>query len=296
MINSGKLLVHIAAHFNKERIKYLKRILDNLKTYNFSKIDIVVDTNSPETERSCEYHSIKGTIQYHIHKDLEHPFLLTWKHRENILQNINNYDFFMYTEDDILIPWEAVEKWYEDTLLLYPHGYIRGFLLVEKNSKDILMATYITKRIETSYIKNIAGHRYLLPPQPYHSCWIYTREQMMEFVHRRSWIDGNHHQWDVRERAAAGMMWSKPNRCRALIPISNDNKVLKEAFIYHLPNNFALDEGFAFAKIPANDIILNGWLGYLKGSIRIFLKHLYHKIQEGMKSMRMISSSKESFK
>jgi len=278
---SGKILIHIAFHYAEERFKYLKQLIDNFDTYRFTEIDIVIDTNSEATEKliheSAVFH--KGKLECTVHKNLSHPYLLTWQHREDMLRKINNYDFFMYTEDDILAPWKAIERWYKDTLNIYPHGFVRGFLSVEKNAEGILMATSITERFAPDLIK-IGGVKYFTLPRPYHALWIYTKEQMMEFIHHQSWKNGNHDKWGIRERAAAGMMWKGQNFCRALIPIEEENKVPEETLVYHLPNNYALDEKSRFAKIPANEIFCSS----IEWFIRKRLNEFYFFLQKSLRN------------
>ena len=40
----------------------------------------------------------------------------------------NNYTTFIYVSDDVLVPWASLLGWAEDTALLEPLGYNRGFL------------------------------------------------------------------------------------------------------------------------------------------------------------------------
>jgi hypothetical protein len=274
---AGKILIHIAFHFIERRFVYLKQIIENFDTYGFDEVDIVIDTNSEDTkklvQKSIVFH--KGKLECAVHKNLSHPYLLTWTHREDMLQKINKYDFFMYVEDDILVPWRAILLWHIDTEIICPHGFVRGFLIVEKNSVGTLMATSIKQKFSPKIIK-IKNESYFISPWPYHAFWIYTKEQMKEFITLKSWKDGNHNKWDVRARAAAGMMWKEQNCCRALVPIGEKNKILEETFVYHLPNTYTANKKSIFSKIPVNDM----FCGKIEGFARYIYRESYFQIKE----------------
>jgi hypothetical protein len=269
----GKILIHIPFHYVEDRRKYLEQLLDNFKTYKFTEVNIVIDTNSEDTKKliSVPLFFNNGKIEYVVHKNLEDPFLLTWQHRGEMLSKIDDYDFFMYVEDDILVPWKVVSCWFEDTLNIYPEGHVRGFLRVEKNTDGDLVATDIIERFAPRPIKIIGNKKYFAPPRPYHAFWIYTKEQMMEFIYLKSWKDGNHEKWGIRERAAAGMMWDEQNKCRILIPLGEKNNVLEETLVYHLPNSYALDKNSQFGKIPVRNI----FCGKVEFFVRKILKKLH---------------------
>ncbi|MGA2775368.1 MAG: hypothetical protein ABSE81_04845 [Candidatus Omnitrophota bacterium] len=260
----------------KERIHYLAKVLDNFRSYKFSEIDIVIDTNSSETEKKLPSEFICGLkIRIQVHENLKHPWLLTWQHRGNMLQNIKNYDFFMYIEDDILVQWDAIVRWYKDTLIIYPQGYIRGFLRVEKSPKGVIMSSDFGKKAYTPIFKTIENLKWFLTPAPYHAFWIYTKKQMLEFINHPAWTDGNHPEWKIRERASAGMIWKHPHEHRVLLPVDSGNKIPPDAWCYHLPNNFALDKNQFGGKIPVTRIISNRTVLFLE---RVFFIRRIKKI------------------
>ncbi len=273
----GKLLVHVTFHFAPERIVYLRQALDAIGSYAFSRVDVVVDTNS---DRSRE--AVRETVSdldlgpqvevvCRVHRDLHHPHVLTWTHRAHMREEIGRYDFFMYVEDDILVPWFAVVRWYHDTSLLYPKGLVRGFLRVEWNHKGLLVATDINKPERNPTIRTIDGRRYLRPSNPYQGLWLYTQAQTHEFLRSDSWVDPPCH-WGLREKAAAGMIFSNVPESlsvknqgrrsgppsRLLIPLNDFGTPDDGCLVYHLPNNYALqNEGqkTGFGTVPVDKVI-----------------------------------------
>ena len=127
----GSVLVHISFHYRADKVKHLKRVMRNVRSYGFSRIDVVIDTNCDESREICLRlfpSDAKVTVRCSVHYGLKHPFDLTWKHREHMGASIDHYEFFMYLEDDILVPWPAIRAWYRDTLRISPYDYSRGIL------------------------------------------------------------------------------------------------------------------------------------------------------------------------
>jgi hypothetical protein len=75
------LLVCISFHYNENRLKYLEQVVLNILSYNLNKT-IVVETNQ-EFKLAID----NNNIIINTHRDLPHPFSLTWMHRQTILNN-----------------------------------------------------------------------------------------------------------------------------------------------------------------------------------------------------------------
>lgn len=255
--DSSRLRVHVAFHYMEDRIKYLKAILNEIEHYHFNIIDVVIDTNS-DAKRIINDHFNKIDLKYAVHKNLKHPFLLTWQHRISMANVIDNYDYFMYLEDDIRVPYEALQKWIIDSEHLYQNGYLRGFLRVEINSENRLVCTDQVRKASLKDIVYIGNREYYYPENPYQAFWIYSRLQMKEFIKSPTWHDGNHKEWDIRERAAAGMTWRNPTKHATVIPLDEDCHIPQDVIVWHLPNNYAHDKSSPHGKIPVSDLIRIG--------------------------------------
>ena len=68
-----------------------------------------------------------------IYHDLTNinPFYLTWKCRDLLKQQKDDYDIFMYIEDDILVPCNAIKYWLKYNKDLIDIQYNLGFIKVE---------------------------------------------------------------------------------------------------------------------------------------------------------------------
>jgi hypothetical protein len=252
----ARLLVHIAFHYVEARQPYLRRVLEAISTYPFAKIDVVVDTNSDETGTLLQAIPTRPgmTLRMCVHDTLAHPYDLTWSHREAIHSRLDDYDYFMYLEDDICVSAAALEAWCEDSIALAPLGYLRGFVRVETNSQGEQVCTDYLKRATGRDVLMLAGRRYLRPHNPYQGFWIYSRLQMDTFVASNCWHTGNYHKWEVRERASAGMIWLDAKKHTIVVPLDHDT-IAEEAIVLHLPNNYANDPATPFGKIRPNDVL-----------------------------------------
>lgn len=232
------LLVCIAHHYSSARFEYLCEVLDNFaEKYNCS-LDIIIDTNSDELEK--ELLPIRN-IKIVTHTGLEHPFHLTWMHRKHIKDNIDNYEIFLYVEDDVLVPYENYLNYLENFKLLWPK-YVPSFIRVEEKEDG----QYVGDVHEKQYLNiiNVGDKQFNAFPFPfnYHAFWIMPQKELKEVMD-----DGFVMLSDGREFAASFVAWhlGKP----ALVEIE-DNQVSKKCYSYHLPNNAP------FVNLKLNEIFL----------------------------------------
>lgn len=234
------LLICISAHYDPERRKYLERILFVfLNDYKCSK-DIIIDTNTHD----LDYLNEEG-IEVCVHKELRHPFYLTWVHRKHMKDNIEKYSNFMYIEGDIELPYENYCNYLENFKILYPN-FIPSFIRIEEANGN----EYITDATERQKLKiiEIDGKQFITLKNPYHGFWIMPKKQLEES------IDSNFVRLhESREHAASYPMWGL-NKI-PLVEIEN-NLVSKLCYSYHLPNNYALSKESQFGKIKPENIFI----------------------------------------
>ena len=77
-----------------------------------------------------------------------HPFLLVWKCRDLLREQRNDYDIFISSEDDMLIPNAAIKYWLEHNEKLSERKYNPGFLRIERKG-------------DLEYITDIPGNKRL---------------------------------------------------------------------------------------------------------------------------------------
>lgn len=229
-INMKKdLLIVIAFHYSPERLQYLKRLYANFCTYQCS-ISIIIDTNDNSWYEHFPHCTLFDTkIIYH--ENLEHPFHLTWFHRQNIKDNIDNYNNFAYFEDDMMLPYENYLNYLFNFKMLWPE-YVPSFIRIEEHGWEKFVADIHEKQplevVDTNYGKKFA---YLKSVENYHAFWIMPQYELKNIIQN----DFDFVKLDQgREFAAMFVGWTLGKQ--TLVELEN-NKVSKLCYSYHLPNN-----------------------------------------------------------
>lgn len=249
------LLICIAFHYSEERLKYLQQVVGNIMSHYDVPLRIIIDTNSSKMIRR---HLFAGTgtkqLEVHAHENLSHPFHLTWMHRWHIKRELNNFDNFMYVEDDMLVPYLSFLFYQKRFNLLWP-DLIPSFVRIEKYQGEEFV-TDITEQIvikESNIIHKDGAMFYPVPyPKDYHAFWIMPREALQQTM-RPDFVRLS----DSREIAASYPNWELKKK--SVIEIySEDGKwfVHPSCFSYHITNNYAQDSSTQHAKIKIQDILI----------------------------------------
>lgn len=191
-----------------------------------------------------------------IYHDLSHinPFYLTWKCRDLLKQQRNTYDIFMYIEDDMLVPYKAIQYWLKYNEILLEKNYNLGFVRIEV--KDGI--EYITDlpKVKLDTFINLDDKTYCVNNKnPYCAFWIYNKNEFNNFVNSKYYNINNilGYNNDIRAKSAFGLHGlNTPYYKNTLIPIVN-NKLIEECKIYHMPNNYVSNIKSPFATIKFNE-------------------------------------------
>lgn len=111
-------------NFGDSQISYLNRLIDELKSFKNHKVSIVVNTNIPTLNPKID----KENIIY-----LDNYQLLPMTCRKTILENIDRYDLYLYTENDHLFREHHFDKFIEYNELL-PDDRISGLIQYEEDN------------------------------------------------------------------------------------------------------------------------------------------------------------------
>lgn len=229
-----KLLVCIAAHYSEDRIQYLSKVIANLRQYQ-CEVDIFIDCDTSWPYLGWQY-------QNHLHPNLSHPFHLTLMHREHFKRELDNYDWFAYIEDDILIPWENFLSYTKKFVQLWP-TQVPSFVRVEEKDGELYLTDIKDRQDRKNIIKDISGKHFLQLyfPQNYNGFWIASQGAMRNNM--RPDFTKLH---TYREKAASYLMWElhKPG----LLEIENGH-IKEDCYAYHLPNNYVTDKSIKVKEI-----------------------------------------------
>lgn len=230
------LLVAISHHDQPGRLEYLKQVLETFAEYPLS-VDVIVDTQTTNLDVRGENLTVVS------HPSLAHPFHLCYQHRVHFRDRLEEYRWFCYCENDIAIPWTAFDHYRTRFMLLWPQGYVPGFVRVEKhNGKE-----WAVDQTERQLCQPVLDIHCALN-QPYCACWIMSQEALRESM------GPNFVRLSDSREAAASYPMSDLNKT-ALVQIDN-GKVIRECYVHHLSNNYAPCSTSPHGKIKVADIFL----------------------------------------
>jgi hypothetical protein len=249
-----KITKHISFYFLTDRIIYINNIIDETNKYEYT-TDIFIHTNSIDLQKEMFNNYTNGhiTIIYHDLSNIN-PFYLTWKCREILQQQRNEYDIFIYIEDDILVPYKAIKYWLEYNQILIEMNYNLGFVRIEVENNIEYITDLDWEKLDT--IIDLNEKKYCVNNKnPYCAFWIYNKNEFNNFVNSKYYNINNIPGYGIREKSAIGLHglgthWYK----NTLIPIIN-NKLIEDCKIYHMPNNYVLDKNTRFATIKFNEAV-----------------------------------------
>lgn len=251
---------HIAFYFNANRIQYINKIIQETGRYRH-RTDIFIHTSK---KFSLDLLSIyqNGTLNLIIH-DLANnelfkidPYYFNWVTRDFMKAQKDDYDAFMYLEDDILVPSKTIEYWRKYNEQLIERNYNLGFVRIEIDDEgEEFIADLYGEQLDK--IIDINNNKYCVNNKnPYCAFWIYNKKEFNKFLNSDYYDINNilHYGYGLGESVAIGLhalngTWYKGT----VIPIV-DNKLIESCRIYHLPNNY-VNSSCLFATIKFDSAI-----------------------------------------
>ncbi len=241
MINATKItpkiLINIPFFIDYNFFKrslILKKIVNNyLKS--FSNVDIYIHTNH-QLKNKFKLRKIKY-IFYSLKEN--ERWKLPWKTRKFINSKKREYDYYIYTEDDIYFTKKNFHYWIQNKDECIKNGYNLGFVRVEKNIK--FFSVDINKKLSRKVLIN--KKKYIINDvNPYCAFWIYDKNELNNFIKTKYWNLNNwtdNKYYGSREMVAIGWHGLNMNRYKnTILPLKN-NKIVDETKIIHLTKNYS---------------------------------------------------------
>lgn len=249
-----KLTIHITYFYLEKRIVLINNIINETNKYE-CEADIFIHTNNPDLNVTTfdKYTNGKITLLYHNFTNIN-PELLSWTCRDLMKRQIDEYDLFMYIEDDMLVPYKAIKYWLKYSEKLIDLKYNLGFVRIEtKDNVEYITDLYGEKldtciRLDQKYCVNNKN--------PYCAFWIYNKKEFNKFINSPYYHIQNIRGYDIRAASAIGLHGNHtPWYKGTLIPMVND-KLIDDCKIYHMPNNYVVNNDTLFATIKFDEAII----------------------------------------
>ena len=180
-----KAAAHIVFKFKKDRIAYLQSIIKEFEKYPFF-VDVFIHSDKKlDTNLTFDQYSNGKIIlkklnlrKYFIYKGWK--YRLAFSARKLLAKQKDEYDIFIYLEDDILIPKEAIDYWLTYKDLCISQNYNLGFLRVEKKNGEEYLTDLTIKLNKTLKIDD---NKFIINDKsPYSAFWIYDKDEFKKWV------------------------------------------------------------------------------------------------------------------
>jgi hypothetical protein len=174
-----KITHHITFFYLEQRIPFINRIIEEVNTYGHT-VDIFIHTNKDVSTDIFTKLTV-GTLTIICH-DLSgiHPYKLSWKCRDLLSKQKDDYDYFIYGEDDILIPSKTLDYYISNNEPFVDQGCNLGFVRVEQNNGQEYPVD-INKPLNKS-VANDSIEYAINDVNCYCACWIYSKKEFNRFV------------------------------------------------------------------------------------------------------------------
>lgn len=204
--------------FNNHVLEGVCQFLKEIDSYEgFSVKKVVLDVNIENTMVSNINTNEYPTLDIEIHRfffEKEHPFRLTTKHRLSMEKEIENYDWFGYSEDDTIIPKSSMD---------YIHKNLNPFYT--KNNRIYTIPRLVFNKKKEYFYSDIVTpsphqNNEVAPTNRFGACWIYSKQIMKDWIQHPSFFNFNHPNKDggIRVKMGSGFIEKK-----AIVPV--DKKI-----------------------------------------------------------------------
>jgi hypothetical protein len=274
-----RIAFHIVFYYKEDRVRYLNEVIEGLNNipgdnkifvYTNKNISSVIKGDRGNITLLRFFYSLellkpfykwRGKYPYnHWSRKLGltffiHPFYLTWEPRSFMRKWVDDYDVQVYLEDDILFTDVHFKYWMDYKDLCLKHDYNLGFLRYEVNeqTKEVFYNHGMCQAVKR--VIHVEGKPFLInDDEPYCAFWIMDKQELKKFIKSPEWrfeIEA----YDERAISAVGWHGLQMTRYKGtILPLikmgENSYRVVEEALVHHLPNNYIGHGYFCRIKHP----------------------------------------------
>lgn len=255
-----KIAIHISHYISDiSKKNYLQKIFKNFRKFNTNNYFFI---HSNINLRSKNQKKIKYI--FHNLKN-EDPRYLTWKSRKLMEKQKNNFDYFIYMEDDISFTRKNFEYWLRYSKECIDNKFNLGFLRYEKDERGNLWSSDLSYKLNKYVI--LKKKKYIVNDvNPYCAFWIYNKSEFNKFIKTNIWKFNWKKKsafafYNIQEMSAVG--WHGLNMERylaSIIPISS--KLPNTGSMIHHMSNIHVKKKVLSYKVRIKNIIFKNLKKY----------------------------------
>ncbi|KAI8110173.1 hypothetical protein M9435_001852 [Picochlorum sp. BPE23] len=246
------LLIAIAFYFVPSRLIHLRQVLMNFESYqSMFRINVTIDTTGTGLNSYLDALQLHLDCQVRNFLNLSDPFNLAGQHRRLFVNTMKNFDWYMYLEDDILIPLKSMKYFMDSFDEVWSKGYSPGFLRVEEvggkfYASDLLDAH---QTMSDSQRFDAGDQQFVSLITPYHAFWILPGSVLQQ---EGEHLLQNPSCLETRETYAS-FPWCSLHH-RPAVPLLPDGHINPVSWVWHLPNNYAKDGNRRLGTVQVLDV------------------------------------------
>jgi O-antigen/teichoic acid export membrane protein/2-polyprenyl-3-methyl-5-hydroxy-6-metoxy-1,4-benzoquinol methylase len=219
-----KILVAIASYGTRND-KYLAELIRRYRSMPYA-IDIVVLTNVAK--------DVAPQVEVRVGLPTKNPWSLPFGHKKLFAERLEDYDLFIYSEDDTPISERNIEAFLRVTAIL-PENQIAGFLRSETgpDGRQYFCDMFGPFHWELNSVERIDDHTFAFYTNEHSACYVLTRDQLRRAIASGGFLVEPHEEkYDLLVTAATDPYTQC--KMRKLICVSH----LSDFVVPHLPNKY----------------------------------------------------------
>lgn len=247
-----RILVAIANHGTKNR-RYLDQLLSSYRSMPFD-VDVVVLSDAPKPD-------LGDDVEVRVGAPTSNPWSLPFAHRALFAERADDYDLYLYSEDDTLVETRHIEAFLEADALLGADE-VPGFLRFEEHpgGERSYCSVHSAYSWEPASVRKIAGEVFAEFSNQHSACYLLTRDQLKRAIDSGGFLVEPHEGlYDMLVSAATDPYV----RCglRRVVCVSR----IEDFLLHHLPNVYlgklGISEADWSAQLGALAAIAEGEVG-----------------------------------
>ena len=224
------------SHFGSGQEGYLQRVLDQYAAVRSFRIELLIDHTEPLTVRLPE------TLIVRLRRfPPEIGMALPFVHRGVFAQCVEEYDLFVYTENDMLITEDNLQAYCELSALLPPE-YLTGFLrFEERDGARYLIDAHRSFPVFQRAVESIGERRWFSIANLHQGSTVLTRAQLQRALASRQFVVPPHQSsaYGALECGATDA-YSQCGFQHKVLPAGPE---LARLLIWHMPNKYVQKGG-----------------------------------------------------
>ncbi len=230
-----KILVAIANYGTKSRV-YLERLLAEYRSLPYQ-VDVVVLSNIPK--------DLGPDVEVRVGLPDKNPWSLPFGHKQLFADRLDDYDLFIYSEDDMLIGRRQIEAFLEVTPFL-PDDQIAGFLQYEEDAhgKRYCPAVHAFCHWVPRSVRQCGPYVFAYLTNEHAACYLLTRAQLRRAIASGGFLGPPHQGFYDLLCTAATDPYTQCGFTKVLC-LSR----IEDFLVHHVPNKYLGTVGLEFDQV-----------------------------------------------